>query len=149
MNRPDRAYQLMLNSRTNCAQAVLSTYAGLLGLDEKTALSIAQGFGGGIARTGQTCGAVTGAVMVIGLSQKFSGDNARENLDKVYGLTQDFIRKFEALHSTTICSKLIGYDLSNPVELAEVRRRGIFASVCPDMVRDASMILEQLLDLQK
>jgi len=52
----------------NCCQAILSTYGSELGLDESLAKRIASGFGGGMARMGETCGPVTGAFMVIGLN---------------------------------------------------------------------------------
>ncbi|MFZ5631777.1 MAG: C-GCAxxG-C-C family protein [Bacillota bacterium] len=50
-----------------CSQALFSTCAVKLGLDRETAMKIATPFGGGMARLGETCGAVTGALMVIGL----------------------------------------------------------------------------------
>ena len=51
----------------NCSQAVLSTYAQDFGLDREAALKLAAGFGGGMGRMAGTCGAVTGAFMVLGL----------------------------------------------------------------------------------
>ncbi|MHA2216743.1 MAG: C-GCAxxG-C-C family protein [Candidatus Hodarchaeales archaeon] len=53
--------------RDNCAQAIISVYGEYLGADHDTCLKIASVFGGGINRTGNMCGAVTGALMVIGL----------------------------------------------------------------------------------
>ena len=53
----------------NCSQAIFSAYTEELGIDEQTAVRVASSFGGGIARTGKTCGAVTGALMVIGMKQ--------------------------------------------------------------------------------
>ncbi len=51
----------------SCSQAVFSTFAEKIGLDKETALRISGPFGGGMARMGDTCGAVTGAFMAIGL----------------------------------------------------------------------------------
>ena len=51
----------------DCAQALVSTYGPELGLDRETAIKVADAFTGGIGRTGETCGAVTGALMVLGL----------------------------------------------------------------------------------
>ena len=51
----------------NCSQAVVSAFAPELGLDRETALRVAAAFGGGMGRTGETCGAVSGALMVIGM----------------------------------------------------------------------------------
>jgi C_GCAxxG_C_C family probable redox protein len=55
------------NNGFNCAQAVLSTYSEQLGVDKTTALKIAGSFGGGMGHIGETCGAVTGAFMLIEL----------------------------------------------------------------------------------
>jgi len=148
MDRPEIAFQLMANSKTNCAQAVLSTHCGLFGLDRKTALEIAQGFGGGMARTGQTCGAVTCAYMVIGLSRKIKAENARENVDDSYKLVQEFTRRFKEMHRSTMCTELVGYNLAVPEELAAARREGAFTGVCANLVRDAANIMDALLDLQ-
>ena len=49
----------------SCSQAVVSSFSGDLGLDTDTAYKISCGFGAGIARTGNICGAVAGAVMVM------------------------------------------------------------------------------------
>lgn len=51
----------------NCAQAIFTSFAEQIGLDAESALKISTAFGGGIAQTGATCGAVTGALMVISL----------------------------------------------------------------------------------
>jgi C_GCAxxG_C_C family probable redox protein len=65
----------------NCSQSVFSTYSRLFGLNHEVALKIAQGFGGGFARMGQTCGAVTGAFMVIGLKYgKVKAGSKRKNI---------------------------------------------------------------------
>ncbi len=132
----------------NCAQTVLSTYSEIFGLDRNLALRVAQGFGGGMARGGGTCGAVTGAYMVIGLALKLSADNPRESVERSYELIREFNRKFLELHSSTLCKELIGYDLSTPEGLAEARNKSIFLTVCPAFVRDSVEILETLLQLK-
>jgi len=65
MTRGEKANQYH-NSGFNCAQGVFTACCDLTGLDEKTALSIAASFGGGM-RCGSVCGAVTGALMVLGM----------------------------------------------------------------------------------
>ncbi len=66
MTKPDDA-AARFKEGFSCSQAVVSSFAGDLGLGNDTAYKIPCGFGAGIARTGNTCGAVAGAVMVIGL----------------------------------------------------------------------------------
>ena len=98
-----------------------------------------------MGHSGRTCGAVTGAYMVLGLAQKMSPENPRESLDRTYELMHKFNLEFEALHKSLICKELIGYDLSTPEGLAEARSKKVFTSVCPDFVRDSAKILESLL----
>jgi C_GCAxxG_C_C family probable redox protein len=149
MGRAEDACALMATRQTNCAQAILSTYSEMFGLDRNLALQLAQGFGGGMGHTGKICGAVTGAYMVLGLAQKISGSNPRENVDKTYDLIKEFDNKFLELHSSTSCTELLGYDLSTPEGLAEARNKSIFTTVCPKLVRDAAEILETLLQLKE
>jgi len=59
MGRADDAYTIMATGRMNCAQAILSNYSEIFGLNRNLALQLTQGFGGGMGRTGKTCGAVT------------------------------------------------------------------------------------------
>ena len=67
-----------------CAPAVLSTYGEQLGLEKALALKMACGFGAGIGRMGRTCGAVTGAVMVIGLKHGQVNLVDAESREKTY-----------------------------------------------------------------
>ena len=76
----------------NCSQAVVGAWAEDIGLDSETAYKIASGFGGGIGRMREVCGAFTGAVMVLGL--KFG--NTIGN-DRVFSFLQSVSRKSLAL----------------------------------------------------
>ena len=145
MDRANDAHKLMATGQTNCAQAVLSTYCEKFGLERKLALELAQGFGGGMGRMGATCGAVTGAYMVIGLAQKMWDENPRQSLDRTYELVREFNQRFKALHGSVICKELINYDLSTPEGLAEARNKKIFTTICPDFVSDSVKILEAMI----
>ena len=145
MDRVNDAYALMSTAKMNCAQAVLSTYCKQFGLVRDPALKLAQGFGGGMGRTGSTCGAVTGAYMVLGLAQKSWSISPRESLEETYRLVREFNQKFKALYNSVICKELIGYDLNKPENLIEAREKKVFTPVCPNFVRDSAKILETLL----
>jgi C_GCAxxG_C_C family probable redox protein len=145
MNKSEQARALMLEHRLNCAQSVVSVYCEEFGLDRNLGLKMAMGFGGGMARSGNTCGAVTGAYMILGLSQRINENNARESLERTYKLIHEFNREFKAIHGTILCKELIKYDLSNPEQHAEARDKRIFVTVCPDLVQDAGKILELVL----
>jgi C_GCAxxG_C_C family probable redox protein len=130
----------------NCSQAVLGAYAEEHGLTQELALKIACGFGGGVGRLGHTCGAVNGAVMALGLVASNAEPSGVANKIRVYGLVQSFVEQFEARHNTTLCRELLGCDISTPQGYTEATASGVFATLCPEYVRDAVEILEELLD---
>jgi C_GCAxxG_C_C family probable redox protein len=129
----------------SCAPAVFSAYASEFGLDIETALKIATGFGGGMGRMGETCGAVTGAFMVIGL--KYGKIKAEDNQakEKTYELVREFAKRFKARNGTILCRELLGYDLSTPEGMKLAREKGVTATLCPKLVQSAAEILEEML----
>jgi len=132
----------------SCAPSVLSAYSEQFGLKKELALRIACGFGGGIGRTGRTCGAVTGAVMVIGLKHGQADLNDEESRQETYKLVKEFIDKFAALHGSVECRELIGYDLSDPDEFESARASSVRERKCRGFVHDAARILEDVLHLR-
>jgi len=132
----------------SCAPAVFSTYSDQFGLEKELALKIACGFGGGIGRMGKTCGAVTGAVMVIGLKHGQADVADEESRQETHKLVKKFIDKFTALHGSIECRQLIGYDLSDSAELKLARESGVFQKKCASFVYDAARILEDVLHLR-
>lgn len=50
----------------NCAQAVACTLAPAVGLDPQTAFTLTEGFGAGMGGMTETCGAISGAVAIMG-----------------------------------------------------------------------------------
>ena len=130
----------------NCSQAVLFVYAEEFGLCRETALKIACGFGGGMGRMALTCGAVTGAFIVIGLKYGNIEANEKEIKEKTYGLVREFARRFEERNGSSICRELLGCDISEPEGLRSAKENGLFTSVCPGMVREAVEILEEMMN---
>ena len=135
----------MFGEGYNCAQAVLATAGAARGLPRATAIKVAQAFGGGMGRTGNVCGAVTGALMAIGLqcSAKDGQDNAAK--EKAHALTQEVLKRFQAKHGSLNCRDLIGCDLSTPEGRKEAVESGRHKTVCSVLVKDATLILEEVL----
>jgi C_GCAxxG_C_C family probable redox protein len=131
----------------SCAPSVLSTYSEQFGLERELALKIACGFGGGIGRTGRTCGAVTGAVMVIGLKHGQADAGDEESRQETHKVVNEFINRFTALHGSIECRDLIGYDLSSPTESEAARESGVFEKKCHGLVYDAARLVEDVLHL--
>jgi C_GCAxxG_C_C family probable redox protein len=126
----------------NCSQSVFSAFAEQFGLDRETALKLASPFGGGIARQGEICGAVTGALMVLGLAR---GADTPAGKDAIYQLSQQFMRRFEEKHSTLLCRELIGIDISTEEGWQKAKAGGAFTFTCPTLVQDAAEIVQELL----
>lgn len=145
MNKSEQARTLMLEHRLNCAQSLLSVFCEDFGLDRNMGLKVAMGFGGGMARAGKTCGAVTGAYMVLGLSQRINENNPRESIVRTYKLIHDFNHEFELLNGSLVCSELLKMKLDSPEKLAEAQSKGVFSTHCPKLVSDAAKILESML----
>ncbi len=129
----------------SCSQAVLSTYGAEHGLDTELALKIATGFGGGLARQGGTCGAVTGAVMVIGLDRGSLSPEDREAKEDTYRAVREFMRRFEEECGSTICRELLGCDISQPSGYERAREQNLFQTHCPGYVGSAMEILEEVI----
>ncbi len=145
MTKADDACRAFLK-RFTCSAAVFSAFSPELGLDADTAKKIACGFGAGISKSGNICGAVSGSIMVIGL--KFGkcaeGDDAAT--EKTRDLVRRFLMEFTRRHGSVNCTELLGYDLSQPDEYSAAQESGVFVGKCPVFVRDAAGILENLLE---
>jgi len=129
----------------SCSQSIFSTYGPKYGIDEEMALKIACPFGGGMARMGDTCGAVTGALMAIGLKYGRVDPKDEELKEETYRLVNTFVEKFKARNQTIVCRELLGYDISNPQQHDKAEEEGLFETLCPKFVQDAAEILEEML----
>ncbi|MCK5173859.1 MAG: C_GCAxxG_C_C family protein [Planctomycetes bacterium] len=143
MNKIEQAVERFRNG-FNCSQAVLGSYCQQFGLDCEQAFKVATGFGGGM-RMGETCGAVTGAFMVLSLKY---GNITAEDKDakaKTYEMVVEYANRFKARNGSVVCKELLGCDISMPDGMKKTQEDGLFDSVCPKMVRDAAEILEEML----
>jgi C_GCAxxG_C_C family probable redox protein len=145
MNHKEKAVDCFKNN-FNCSQAVFSSYSEELGLDKESALKIGCGFGAGMARMGETCGAVTGAFMAIGLKygKTIPADDAAR--DKTYSKVHDFVNEFKLKNHSIVCRELIGCDLGTPEGQQFAKENNLFANVCLDLVGDAAEILEKIIE---
>jgi C_GCAxxG_C_C family probable redox protein len=126
----------------NCAQSVLVAFVDRVGLTPSQALKLSSPFGAGVSRQGEMCGAVTGALMVIGLVHGSDSPSGKEN---TYRLGQDFLQRFEAMHGSLLCRQLLDCDISTPGGLELARARDLFSSVCPILVCDAARLVRSML----
>jgi radical SAM/Cys-rich protein/C_GCAxxG_C_C family probable redox protein len=128
----------------NCAQAILACFGPGLGLSEDDANRLGAGLGGGFGNMGRTCGAVSGACLIIGLRYGSPTTN-RKKAAQVNQRVRDFIRSFEKLHGTAICRGLIKRDISDEASLKRAGKEGVF-DACPDYVESAEMLLRDMFE---
>lgn len=143
MSKTDKSLELFSNN-FNCSQAVLTAFAPDFGLDEKLALKLGTSFGGG-ARNGEICGAVSGALMVLGLKYGHFDAADSEQKSKAYAIAVEYTKRFREANGSIVCRDLLGYDLSKPDEMACIKEKGLFGDVCPKAIQSAVEILEGVL----
>lgn len=128
-----------------CSQAVFSAYARHWGFEGDAFLKIPDAFGAGIGGTADVCGAVTGAVMVIGLKYGRTQPDDTEAKQKTRTLVKEFINRFKIRNKSIDCRELLGFDISTPEGMESANEKKLFDTVCPKLIEDAMDILEQLL----
>jgi C_GCAxxG_C_C family probable redox protein len=129
----------------NCSQAVCAAYAADFGLTRADGLRISAAFGGGVGRTGQTCGAVSGALMVLGLKYGMTEADPKAK-ERMYAITQEYIARFTALHGTVLCRELLKADLTTPEGRRSIKTRNAHATICTKLIADATEILDDMLE---
>lgn len=128
----------------NCAQSVLLTMQEYYGIRRNRVIpKIATAFGGGIGRRGSLCGALTGAIMAIGLKHGTNKTVLAEK-EKAYQIALRFYEQFVKECGSPFCRELIGYDLTNPEELERLRKSNVREEKCSYFVKKAVEILISL-----
>jgi C_GCAxxG_C_C family probable redox protein len=141
--RTEKALE-QFRSGLNCSQAALTAYSDELKIDKEQALNLSLGFGGGMGRLQETCGAVTGSYMVIGL---YNGTKFTENADKkeaAYTMIQKFSEKFKAIHGSTDCKSLLKCDLRTEAGHRYAKENNLFGTICEDCISDSIRIVGEL-----
>ncbi len=127
----------------NCSQAVFAALAPIFDLEVKTATQVAAAFGGGIARTGGTCGAVTGALMALGLTYGATEASDLESKKLTYSKASEFLDQFRERHGTCQCRELVGCDIGTKEGLKFMKENKIAATKCVNYICDAVEIIEE------
>ncbi len=124
-----------------CSQAILMTFSPQFGLDQKTAKRISSAFGGGMGRLRETCGALTGSFMVIGLA---FGNESPEDMETkfcAYRKVRELYWKIEAIHGTPKCGEL----LRKNVTPEQIEKRKHHKIICRTVVGDTAGLLCDIL----
>lgn len=127
--------------RFNCSQAVFAAFAEELGMSEDMALKVAIGFSGGM-RKAEVCGAVSGALMVLGMKYGDAGKDNAESKAISYQKCAEFMDRFRQENGSFVCRDILGVDISTAEGMDNAREKNLFMDICPKMVESAVNILE-------
>lgn len=143
-SRQEKARELFLQGY-NCSQSVFCAFAEDYGMSHETALKVSASFGGGIGRMRETCGALCGAAMVIGMEkgQTEPGDNQSKQAN--YKAVQELAEKFKELNGSIKCSELLQLRKDAKITSAPDERTAEYYKTrpCLRMVESAVMLLEE------
>ena len=128
----------------NCAQSVLCAYAAECGLEKDKALEAAVGFGGGMGRLQETCGAVTGAILVLGLSSGFKEGDGREKINESYAKVRRLMNDIISREGSVRCRDLLGCDFSTEEGQKEFREKNL-RDRCRNYIRLSCELLDKYL----
>jgi C_GCAxxG_C_C family probable redox protein len=133
------------DSGFNCAQSVLTAFCNEFELQAEPAFRIACGFGGGMGRMAKTCGAVTGAFMVIGLKYGQTQCDDKAAKDKTYTFVKEFADLFAKERGSLECCELLACDINTPEGFKIANEKNLFKTICPKCVESAVKILEKII----
>lgn len=143
MNKQEEALKYF-NNKFNCSQAVLTCFKNEIGISEDDCLKIACAFGGGMGRKQYTCGAVTGALMVLGMKygKALQDDESKKN--NTYLKTREFLHEFERLNGSSKCKVLLqNLDMNNEEDLNKINELNLFKINCEKYITDVINIIEK------
>ena len=127
----------------NCAQGVLSAFCPKLGLDPDVALRLATGFGAGMARRQQVCGAVTGGMLALGCRYGRADGQPRALTDETYARIDRLFAAFAAERGSCQCRELLnGCDLRTPEGQSRFKSERMIDTVCKPCVRTVVQLVD-------
>ena len=144
MNKTEKAVSTF-ESGYNCTQAVVLAFAEEIGIDLDFLLRFSCGFGSGMGRLQQTCGAVSGAFMVLGAKHGMCHTYDADKKIETYELVSEFSEIFVKRNSSLNCRDIIACDLSTEAGRKYFDDNNIKDTVCRKCVTDTVDILEDLL----
>lgn len=143
-NRSQRALELF-SQNYNCAQSVFGACGTQKDLSEAQRLALAAPFGGGIARQGEICGALTGALLALGeaageamAADPVAGRNA------LYERTQQLTAAFRSAHGSILCRELTGCILNTEAGQLSYKNRGLHQNLCSKIVASTAELVDKI-----
>ena len=153
MTKHEEKARELFYSGCNCAQAVFAAFCDVTGLTEKQAMKIASGFGAGMGKMRDTCGALSGAVMVYDMLWGYDAPASpthREEKSACYKGVREIAARFSAEKGTYNCRMILGLkEGEDPAEPA-VRTREYYESrPCLGCVGLAARVIDEMMEERK
>lgn len=148
MKRHEDKAEALFKSGYNCSQSVLGAFCEDIGLDFNTAVKLSSGFGGGIGRTRNICGAVTGMLMAANMLYGYNDPKATEEKKDTYQIVQHLLNQFEQKNGSAICKELLGLSCKTTNDPTPEKRTTAYYKKrpCALLVRDAAQILDDYIE---
>jgi C_GCAxxG_C_C family probable redox protein len=128
----------------NCAQSIVFAFCDECGLSQDAALKVSCGFGGGMGRKQEVCGAVAGGIMVLGLRRGRGARDPRSVTEALYPMTREFMDGFAVRNGSYLCRDLLsGCDLTSEEGQRRLKEDSLWEKVCKPCVRSAAEMLQQ------
>ena len=135
----DRSEELQ-RAGFNCCQSLIGCMCEELGAGRDLAFRFAAEFGSGIGKSGEICGAVSGALMLIGLKYGMTDP------DRSHTLAHEYIRRFREKHAGCIhCSELLGANPGTEEGMTHIRDHNLNDTRCRQLIRDGADLVSSLL----
>jgi C_GCAxxG_C_C family probable redox protein len=145
MNKSDRAISKFAGGY-NCAQSVFYAFCEDLHLDPDMALKMSAGFGGGIGRRGEVCGAVTGGIMALGAKYGRGEKEDPTVAEATYARTREFMDRFAGQHGSCLCRELLnGCDMTTEEGQKAFREKDFKNKICTPCVQSAVGMVEKMM----
>ncbi len=145
MTKGERAVSKFMEGY-NCAQSVFSAFCEDLDMDQDAALKLACGFGAGMGRKGEVCGAVTGGILALGARYGRGEKEDRLVTDKTYARVRKLMDQFASRNGTCICRQLLnGCDLTTEEGQKYFKENDLLNKVCKPCVQSAAEIVETMM----
>ena len=138
---PEKKALSYFESNHNCAQSVLRALLEHKGIHIDQAAQFAAGFGAGITYSGQQCGAISGAMMAIGILEGLTNSDIRQHKSRTYKLSSDLHSLFKKEFDSIICDELTGIDMGDSEKLRAANEAGHFEETCPKFVEASVRIV--------
>lgn len=143
MSKGDEAKKLF-EEGCNCSQAVFCAFRDKTGFDYETALKLSAGFGGGMGRMREVCGAVSGMIMTLSYLKASTDPNNHAEKAALYALIQQAAGEFREENGSIVCRELLGLGEGASCPNPECRSKEFYKKrPCGDLVKCAADIAEK------